>query len=306
MKIKKIIFLIVLSLIISKNTLLANINSSILIKINDQIITNIDLENEKKFLLFLNPNLKNLSENQILNISLDSLKNRKIKQIELKKYIDLDENNKEEIYISNFISNSKFNDLESLKNELIMSNIDYNYFVDNFKIDNIWREFVFKKFSPQIKINIEELSKQAQNQQKEIEELNLSEIFFEAKNDEELEKLKKEIYLEIDKSNFEAAAGIFSISDSKRYGGKLGWIKSNQISKSIYSSIKNIDGVSQPIKTNNGYLILKINEKRIFKEELNLEEELKKLIRIETETQLNKLGYIYFNKLKKKVFISEN
>ena len=37
-------------------------------------------------------------------------------------------------------------------------------------------------------------------------------------------------------------------------------------------------------------------------EEAEIKEELKKLVKIETEKELNKLGYIYFNKLKKKTF----
>ena len=92
----------------------------------------------------------------------------------------------------------------------------------------------------------------------------------------------------------------------KSVGGKLGWIKSNQISKNIYSMIKKTKLLTEPIKTNNGYLILKIYQKRTVKKVVNFEEELKKLINKETESELNKLGYIYFNKVKKRIFISEN
>ena len=129
---------------------------------------------------------------------------------------------------------------------------------------------------------------------------------FQANDENELEEMRKKIYQEINKSNFEAAAGIYSISQSKEYGGKLGWIRSNQISEKIYSLIKNIKDVSEPIKTENGYLILKVNEKRKFNDELNLEQELEKMINQETQAQLNKFGYIYFNKIKKRIFISEN
>ena len=91
---------------------------------------------------------------------------------------------------------------------------------------------------------------------------------------------------------------MFSISDSKNFGGNLGWIKSSQISEKIYTQIKNKNGLSKPIKTNNGYLIIKINKN--VNETIEIEEELKKLVKIETEKELNKLGYIYFNKLKKR------
>ena len=117
--------------------------------------------------------------------------------------------------------------------------------------------------------------------------------------------MKSNIYTEIEKSGFEAAASIYSISKSKDLGGRLGWIKSSQISKSIYSKINNIKKISEPIKTNNGYLIIKVNDRRKINEKINLDAELKKLVEIETENELNKLGYIFFNKLKKRTFISE-
>ena len=59
------------------------------------------------------------------------------------------------------------------------------------------------------------------------------------------------IYSEINKSGFEAAASIFSISDSKNFGGKLGWIKSSQISKKIYSPLSIIFALRNEILNNN-------------------------------------------------------
>ena len=303
-------FFYILSIfIINCFIILSNVSSNevkIVMKINNEIITNIDLENEKKFLLFLNPNLNNLSNKQIENISQNSLKNRKIKEIELNKFFDLKQDNLGEVYIDNFIFNSNFKNKEILKRELKKFKLQYAYFEKNLIIDNIWREFIFKKFKSRIKIDKDKLKKQIENQKNEIEELNLSEILFEIKSNTTFKELSNQIYSEIDKSGFEAAASIYSISDSKNFGGKLGWIKSSQISKKIYSQIKNQKKITDPIKTNNGFLILKINERRTIKEKINMEQELKKLIGLETEKQLNKLGYIYFNKIKKRIFISEN
>ena len=173
-------------------------------------------------------------------------------------------------------------------------------------IDNLWREFIFNKFKTKVKIDIQKLRKHIQNQDRQIEEINLSEILFKIKPNLTFDELKNQIYSEISKSGFEAAASMFSISDSKNFGGNLGCIKSSQISEKIYTQIKNKNGLSKPIKTNNGYLIIKINSRRNVNETIEIEEELKKLVKIETEKELNKLGYIYFNKLKKKTFISEN
>jgi len=298
--------LIILFLSIFKTVEVSAINTKILFKINNEIITNIDLENEKKFLLFLNPNLNNLSNKQIENISQNSLQNRKIKEIELNKFFDLKQDNLGDVYIDNFILNSNFKNKEILQKELKKFELQFAYFEKNLIIDNIWREFIFKKFKSRIKINKEKLKSQIENQKNEVEELNLSEILFEIKPNITIEELTKQIFSEIDRSGFEAAASIFSISSTKNTGGNLGWIKSNQISEKIYSEIKKEVKITSPIKTNNGYLIIKINERRKINEKINFEEEFKKLVNIESEKEINKLGYIYFNKIKKKTFISEN
>ena len=303
---KKYIICTLLFLLTSMSVAAAKINSKILYKISDEIITNIDLENEKKFLLFLNPNLNNLSNEQINKISLSSLENRKVKEIELRKYFDLNHDNIGSKFIENFISTTNYDSKDTFKIKLNEINLEYDFFEKNFIIDNLWREFIYNRFKSQIKIDTDKLKKQIENQKNEIEELNLSEILFEVKPNKTFEELSNQIYSEIDKSGFEAAASIFSISDSKNFGGKLGWIKSSQMSKKIYSQIKIQKKITKPIKTNNGFLILKINERRTIIEKIDLEQELNKLIGLETEKELNKLGYIYFNKIKKRIFISEN
>ena len=299
------LLLLIIFVLTSNNLAFSKINTKILYKINDHIITNLDIENEKKFLLFLNPNLSNLSNEQIFNISKDSLTNRKIKEIELEKYFDLKKENFGDEYINNFILNSNYKSKDYLLNQLKEFNLEYEYFKKNVIVDNLWREFIFNKFKNQIKIDSEKLKKQLNKQNKEIEELNLSEILFDIKLNMTFEELSSKIFEEIEKSGFEAAASIYSISDSKNFGGSLGWIKSNQISEKIYSEIKKVENITMPIKTNNGYLIIKINEKRKIVEELNIEKELQKLINIESGKELNKLGYIYFNKIKKRIFINE-
>ncbi len=299
-------YLIFFFLFTFENFLFSEINLKILYKVNDQIITNVDLENEEKFLLFLNPNLKNLSNAQIRNISLDSLKNRKIKEIELNKYFDLKKENLSNAYISNFISNTNYQNLEKLKISLKQFNLNYVNFEKNLMIDNLWREFIFNKFKSKIKIDEENLRNQLTKQKNEIEELNLSEILFEIDGDESFENISKKIFAEIKKSGFEAAASVYSISESKNYGGNLGWIRSNQISEKIYLEIKKGQEITNPIETNNGYLIIRINERRKYNEEIDLEKEFKRLINLEKEKELNKLGYMYFNKIKKRTYISEN
>ncbi len=302
----KYLYIIIFLLFSSVSFASSETGFKIYYKINNEIITNFDLENEKKFLLFLNPNLENLSSSQIENLSDESIKNRKIKEIELKKYFDFENNNAGESYVNNFISNSNINNKDELLNKLKSQSLSYTDFKHKFLVDNLWREFVFNKFKSQVNIDISILKNQVQQKQTEVEELNLSEILFDIQTNSSLEKTKKIIFSEIENSGFEAAASIFSISESKKFGGKLGWIKSNQIAKKIFNEINKGKVITNPIKTNNGYLILKINERRKVTEKIDIDEELNKLITRETEKEINKLGYIYFNKIKKRMFISEN
>ncbi len=300
----KLIYVFIFIIFFAENAF-TKIETLIIYKINDQIITNVDLDNEKKFLLFLNPNLNNLSKDQIKIISQNSLKNRKIKEIELTKFFDFDKENFGNAYIKQFISNSKFETEEALLERLKEFNLPFNLFSKKVIIDNLWREFIFNKFKSQIKIDEKKLKEQIESMKNEVEELNLSEILFELKPDISLENLKKDIYGEIEKSGFEAAASIYSISDSKNFGGNIGWVRSNQISNNIYLKI-NKKKISDPIKTNNGYLIIKVNDKRKITEKINPDQEFLNLVNLETEKQLNKIGYIYFNKIKKRTFVSEN
>ena len=239
----KILYLILILIITiyPSSEVQSKMSLEILYKINDQIVTNIDLENEKKFLIFLNPKLKNLSPGQIEEISNESIKNRKIKEIELSKLIDLNEDSIGKKYTENFINATKFIDMNDLLTKLSIADLQYTYFEKSILIDNIWREFIFQKFKSQVKLDIENLKKQIIVLDKEIEEINLSEILFEVKGNQNFEELKNKIYNEIEKSGFEAAASIYSISDSKNFGGNLGWVKSNQISKQINSQIKKVN-----------------------------------------------------------------
>ena len=301
----KYIILILFFLVTCNHFVLANINTNIIFKLNEKIITNIDINNEKKFLIFLNPNLNNLSDIQINNISEKSLKNRLIKQIELERFYNFKKITNGDEYVERFVSNNNFNDIANLKNQLKNIKLDYEYFRHSFLIDNVWREFIYNKFNSQVKIDVDKLKKQIKTQETEIDELNLSEIVFELKTNLKIDELVKDIYETIENSGFDVAASLYSISESKNFGGKLGWIKSNQISKEIYSEIQDKE-ISKPIKTGNGYLILKINDRRKAKQEINFDNELQKLINFESDKELNKLGYIYFNKIKKRIFIIEN
>ena len=71
--------------------------------------------------------------------------------------------------------------------------------------------------------------------------------------------------------------------------------------------IKEIDvnNFTEPLVIPGGYLILKVNEKRIVKKDIKLEDELNKIIEIKTNEQLNQFSNIFLNKIKKDIIINE-
>ena len=54
-----------------------------------------------------------------------------------------------------------------------------------------------------------------------------------------------------------------------------------------------------------GYIIIKVNDKKIFKEEINIDDQLNNVISQETNRQLNNFSIIFYKKLKKNLDINE-
>ena len=111
----------------------------------------------------------------------------------------------------------------------------------------------------------------------------------------------------IEADGFSTTANKFSVSSTSQFGGKIGKVKENQLSKIIKSELEKIDEgqYTNPIKVANGFLILLINNKVIVDSELNEEEILNKMIEFETNEQFERFSLIYYNKLKLNTLINE-
>ena len=159
-------------------------------------------------------------------------------------------------------------------------------------------------------INKNDLKKNILNQinkEKKKFSYNLSEIFFSESIEKSMEENVSQIKKSIKKIGFENTANIYSISNTSTSGGLIGWVNELQLSNKIRSEIKklNINEISKPIKLQNGYILIKLNDKKEFKQKINVEEQLKKLINNETNRQLNNFSTIYFKKLRKNIEIDE-
>ena len=287
-----------------------SIQNKIIFKINNEIITSVDIENEINYLIALNPNLKNLSEKEILEISKKSIIQEKIKSIEILKTFENPSIPKDflEKLIKNIYSKIGIEELDSFKEYLNLKKIDYEDVLKKIEIEALWNELIVSKFSHKVRVNEEDLKELLKkNINKETRSYLLSEIFFEISDSNKLETKYKEILNIINQKGFSNAALMYSISETAKIGGKLDWINENSLNKKIKKILlsKKINEVTEPIPVPGGFLILQINniKKNVIKKDLN--QELKKLIKINKNNQFNQFSKIYFNRVKKDLEINE-
>ena len=281
------------------------------IKVGNEIITNIDIKNEINYLFFLNPKLKELDKSRTYNIAKESLTNNLVKKKELSKFYDLESDLSlmEEVE-KNFLMSKNIKTKNELLNILKNNQVDYATFKDKLKIETFWNKLIYQKYFNNIVINKEELRQNILVQYKKIQKrfaFNLSEIVIEEKLGENINEKIIKINESLQEIGFENTANIYSISDTKQNGGLIGWVNDLQLSDQINRSIKDlkIGDISMPIKLRNGYILIRVNNKKELKQEFNLEDQLNKIIEKETNRQLNSFSMIFFKKLKKNIEINE-
>ncbi len=281
------------------------------VKVQDEIITNFDIKNEKNYLFFLNPKLSELSDKRVNNIAKESLITEIIKKNELKKFFDTNVNEKLLNSLEkNFFKSKNIKNKDEFINILKSKNLDYETIKEKLYIEALWNQLIFQKYSNNIVLNETELKKnilEKIKREKKKFSYNLSEIFFTESAGEDFNQKITKINKSIEKVGFENTANIYSISNTANKGGLIGWINELQISKNISEKIKklNIDEISKPIKLQNGYILIKLNDKKEFKKEINVNDQLKRLINNETNRQLNNFSTIYYKRLKKNLDVNE-
>ncbi len=304
---KKYLFVFALCLTINNAQ---SIETKIIYKIQNEIITNIDIKNEFKYLVALNNKLKDLNNKQILNISNQSIIREKIKKIEIKKNFKEIKINEEYL---NFLIKNIISDLNlKSKNEFELYLQDYSLILSDIEnkvtIDALWNQLIMQKYSKQItideKIIREKISKIGNIPSKDYE---LSEIIFEVKNKNEIKSKYKEIIKSIGEIGFQNTAAIYSFSQSAPTGGYIGWISENSLNDKIKKNISylKIGEISDPILLSNGALILNVTNIKKSKINIDIENEVKKAVDYERNRQLNQYSKIYYNKIKKNLEFNE-
>ena len=293
------------------NTISNSMEVNISLKVNNEIITNFDIEQEVKYLGALNNELKKLSNDRIIIVAKNSLIREKIKKNEILKYFLF---NKNQVLVNDFVkrfyTNLNFENEKMFIDYLNTYDLKFEDVKKKFEIELLWNELIKQKFSQDINID-KSLFKQKiidnKLSEKSMVEYELAEILFKVEKISDKEKKIATIKNDININGFKNAANIYSISDTAKFGGTVGWINEGQLSKNILSNIEelNIGDVTEPIKTSGGFLILKIKNKKEKNIELDKEIILQNLINYEMQQQFSKLSIIYYNKIKLNNSISE-
>tara|TARA_A100000164_G_scaffold64240_1_gene52938 strand:- start:155 stop:1090 length:936 start_codon:yes stop_codon:yes gene_type:complete len=306
---KKIFFLLTIYFSFI-NSSFSNIDLKIVLKINNEIVTTYDIEQEKNYLLALNPKLRKIDEIQLTKIAKKSLTKEIIRKIEVLKYKELKlENPQIENVLDNLIRNLDFQNENEFKKYLQNYEISIKDLKKKIEIENEWKNMIYSKYQNSVNIDKEKLILKINNFNKNnfIFEYNLSEIVFTIKNNITYQDDLKKIEDSIKNNGFENTANLFSISDSSNVGGKIGWVAEKNLSIQINNELENlkINEYSSPIKLGNNILLLKINDTRKIPNKINKKAELDKMIFVETSKQLEKFSNIFYNKIKLNTKISE-
>ena len=304
-------FLIFFLFLFFKNPSLAlTYENKIIYQIDNEIITSLDLKNEMRYLLALNPKLSELKNSEIIEISKKSIVKEKIKKMEInnnygsidlpKKYL--------EVLLKNIYSKIGISDLNEFKIYIKNQGISYENVLEKIKIEAVWNEIIVSKFSSQVKIDEKKFEEKIKNRKKiNFKSYLMSEIVFNIQELKNLDKRFEEIKKTIKEQGFENAALKYSISQTSKIGGKLDWINENSLNENIKNKLNKlkVNEFTDPINIPGGFLILKINEIKNETMNLDVKNILKNMIRAARNDQLNQFSNMYFNKIKNNITINE-
>ena len=282
--------------------------NKILLKVNNEIVTSLDILRELEYLHIINKEFKNIKKEEAIEISKNSIIREKIKEIEIKriiKEIKIEDKILENLII-NYFKEFQIKSISEFENYFLNRNIDPDEIKKKITLEVLWNQLIYKKYQKNVKINKQKIINDLKNNDKQSEFL-LAEILFDVNEGENLNDKFNLISNSIKKINFSQTALAYSISNTSNKGGKLGWVAESILSENIFNELKNlkIEEHTNPILVPGGFLILKLLDLRKINKDFDLDNEVKKIVREKTNQQLNRFSNIYFNKVKKNITINE-
>ena len=282
--------------------------NKILFKVNNEIITSLDILNELQYLRIINKEFKKIKKEEAFQISKNSLIREKIKEIEIKKIIKeikKEEKNLENILL-NYFKEFKIQSISEFEKFFLNRNIDPDEIRKKITLEVLWNQLIYKKYQKNLKINKQRIINDLKKNDKQ-SELLLAEILFNVNEGENLNDKFNFLKNSIKKINFSQTALAYSASNTANKGGKLGWVAESILSEKIFNELKDlkIGEHTNPILVPGGFLILKLLDLREISKDFDFDKEVKKIVREKTNQQLNRFSNIYFNKVKKNITINE-
>ncbi len=304
----KLYIIVIFALILNIQDLIA-FENKILFKIDNEIITTIDIYEEIKFLKVFNPEINSLSDVELFEISKNSLIKDKIKKIEIMKFVrELKVDDKFLLkLIESKYSRLNINSIKNFEKYLKKENLNIEIVKKKFIIELMWNDLIYQKFSKKVVIDKERIKNEiSQNSQKKFQkEFLISEIVFNVANKDEFNNKYQKILLDIEKVGFKKTALIHSNSDTGTNGGLIGWVKEVNLNKNLKRIISELKPgqFSKPVRTSSGFIIIKIDDEKEYVSKFNLADKIDEMVKFKTNEQLNQFSNMYLNKLKKNLII---
>ena len=308
----KILSLISFFIILWTNIACSKDEYKIVVKVNNNIISNYDVERERNYLSALNPNILNIPDDEIKKIATKSLIREIIKEKEISKYYNIDYQSPDLINLANTLyERLNINTEAEFQLYLEKYNLNLNNVLKKLAVESYWNRLVYDRYKDKIIIDKVKIKKNLEldsANNKTVKLFRLSEILFNAKNQKEFDDKFTKIVESIKNKNFGSAATIYSVSDTSKFNGEIGWVSKNDISEKIYQQISKlkVNEFTQPLKISTGFLLINLDEIKEEERKVNIEEQYNNIISKETNRQLNQYSTIYFKKIEKLSFIYEN
>lgn len=251
-----------------KRNSLSNVNIAAVV--NNKIISTKDISDRINFIGFMSKVEPTVMRSKKFKIQVleqlidEELERQEIKRLQIK--ITLEELNSAKNIMERQLKISKGKLLKFLA-ENKLSKLDA---ITQIETNLGWTKAVQTRYRNQLKISDDEISEIRKKVEGSIgsTQLFLSEIVIEnsiARGQENAKRLIDEIYTKIKEgANFSALARRFSNARSANFNGKVGWTTFDQLEPFLVSSLKlvKIGGITAPIKTKSGYLLLKVEAQK--------------------------------------------
>ena len=301
---EKVLFILILFFIsIISN---AKIENNIILKVENEIITNYDIKNKiLRTLILSGQEINQNNINFLKEQSLNDLIFQKLKKIELERFNFKDDKTQ----INNYLRTISSNNIDLLKEKFKQSDTDFDLYLEEIEINFKWQKFIYKFYSNKIELDESsiqlELKKIIENKS-DLEEFRISEIEVSDYNKSESEKIIANIRRQIEENGFENTALKISNSSTASKKGDLGWINGKSLSEQIYKILNKmkIGDISNPIKRQDSILFLKLNDKRISKvDDIDIEKLKNRIINQKKNELFNLYSRSHLSKLKNTSFI---